>query len=113
MQSQDLLGIADVESLAFPEVYIAKCGGDLQKYFMTYFMEKKMLFITFYKALSSKEQIIFQNRFYFDNIGKFSYKISELLNGVLSQMDNYRFLYSNLNTYMGKSSIEKWNVFVP
>lgn len=64
-----------------------------------------MLFVTFYKNLASKEQIIFQNRFYFDNIGKFSYKISELLNGVLTQIDNYRFLYCNLNTCMGKSSI--------
>lgn len=72
-----------------------------------------MLFLTFYKSLNSKQQIIFQNRFYYDNIGKFSYKISELLSGVLSQVDNYRFIYCNLNTYTGKISIEKWNVFVP
>lgn len=72
-----------------------------------------MLFITFYKNLTSKDQIIFQNRFYYDNISKFSHKINEILNGVLSQVDTYKFLYSNLNTYMGKMAVEKWNVFVP
>ncbi len=76
-------------------------------------MEKRMLFVTFYKSLSSKDQIIFQNRFFFDNIGKFSYKISELLNGILSQIDNYRFIYCNMNTLTGKISIQKWNIFVP
>lgn len=76
-------------------------------------MEKKMLFVTFYKALSSKDQIIFQNRFYYDNIGKFSYKINEILNGLMSQIDAFKFLYCNLNTYTGKMAIEKWNVFVP
>ena len=93
-------------------MYINKNGED-QKYIMTYFMEKKMLFVTFYKALSSKEQIIFQNRFYYDNISKFSHKINEILNGILSQVDAYKFLYCNLNTYTGKMSMEKWNVFVP
>lgn len=72
-----------------------------------------MLFLTFYKAISTRDQVIFQNRFYFDNISKFSHKISELLSGVMSQNDPYKFLYCNMNTYMGKSSIEKWNAFAP
>ena len=80
---------------------------------MTYFSEKKMFFISFYKVLSNRQQIIFQNRFYYDNISKFSSKITDILGGILSQTDNYRFLYCNLNTYTGKIAIEKWQVFVP
>lgn len=72
-----------------------------------------MLFISFYRALASKEQIIFQNRFYYDNISKFSVKIADIMSGIMSHTDNYRFLYCNLNTYTGKVSIEKWQVFVP
>ncbi len=72
---------------------------------MTYFQEKKMLFVTFYKTLTTREQVVFQNRFYYDNIGKFSHKINELLSGILSQIDSYRFLYCNLNTFNGKISI--------
>jgi hypothetical protein len=64
-----------------------------------------MLFVTFYKALSSKDQIIFQNRFYFDNISKFSTKINDILLNITAQSDNYRFLYCNLNTFTGKMSI--------
>lgn len=72
-----------------------------------------MLFLTFYKQITDQDQIIFQNRFYHDNIDKFMYKITEVLNGVLIQSDAYKFIYSNLSTYTGKSSIEKWSSFVP
>lgn len=110
--SFDLLGLSEGESLAFPEVYIQK-NGEEQKYQVTFFLEKKMLFVTFYKVIASKEKVIFQNRFYYENIPRFNQKISETLNGVLSPIDNYRFLYTNLNTYTGKSSIEKWAIFTP
>lgn len=77
---------------------------------MSCFFERKMLFVTFYKALTSPEQLIFQNRFYHDNIDKFIFKITEIMNGVLAQTDMYRFIYSNLSTYTGKMSTsnDKW-----
>lgn len=50
---QDLLGLSESERVAFPEVYLT-INGEEQKYMMTYFLEKKMLFVTFYKSLTSK-----------------------------------------------------------
>ena len=64
-----------------------------------------MLFVTFYRNITNIDQIIFQNRFYHDNIDKFMYKINEIMNGVLAQTDIYKFLYSNLSTFTGKNSI--------
>lgn len=71
-----------------------------------------MLFLTFYRHLNSPEQLTFQNRFYHDNIDKFIFKITELMNGVLAQNDTYKFIYSNLSTYTGKmgTSNDKWCV---
>ena len=57
--------------------------------------------------------MIFQNRFYHDNTDKFAIKITEIYNNLLAQTDTYRFLYFNMSTFVGKSTIEKWNNFVP
>lgn len=72
-----------------------------------------MFFLTFYKSITRKEQIVFQNRFYHDNIEKFMPKIEMVLNRVVSQYDNYKFLYCNVSTFNGKSSIERWPLIVP
>lgn len=71
-----------------------------------------MLFVTFFKEINQKDQIVFQNRFYHDNIDKFMPKIELVLNKVLTQFDNYKFLYCNKNNYHGKLSIDKWLLLV-
>lgn len=69
-----------------------------------------MLFVTFYKEVSQPEQLHFQNRFYHDNIDKFIFKITDLMNGVLASTDMYKFIYSNLSTFTGKmgTNNDKW-----
>lgn len=111
-KSQDLLGIEEGEKLAFPIVYIKK-NGEEHKLYLSCFFEKKMLFLTFFNNITKTDQIIFQNKFYHDNTDKFTGKIAEIYNNLLTQNDIYKFLYSNLSTGMGKSTVEKWNVFSP
>ena len=72
-----------------------------------------MLFLTFFNNITKTDQIIFQNKFYHDNTDKFTGKIAEIYNNLLTQNDIYKFLYSNLSTGMGKSTVEKWNAFSP
>ena len=111
-KSEDLLGIEEADQLAFPSVYLKK-NDEEHKMYMSCFFEKKMLILTFFRNISSINQIQFQNKFYHDNTDKFAIKITEIYNNLLSQNDIYKFMYSNLSTYYGKCTIEKWNNFVP
>ena len=70
-----------------------------------------MVFLTFYRSISSLHQLTFLNRFYHDNTHKFSIKINEILSSLNSQTDNYRFLFLNNSTYIGKCTFKDWLVF--
>ena len=80
---------------------------------MSCFLEKSMFFITFYKSITQKDQIIFQNKFYHDNIDKFVPKIEVVVNKLVSQFDNYKFIYCNNSTFHGKMSIDRWLLISP
>ena len=80
---------------------------------MSCYFERKMLFVTLYRALNTVDQVNFQNRFYHDNIDKFTSKIRDLMTGVMAQSDPYKFIYCNNRTFTGKSSIDKWSLVVP
>lgn len=67
-----------------------------------------MLFITLYKANPGITQLVFQNRFYHDNADKFLMKVNEHLNTLLKPNDPYKFIFHNMETYAGKSSIKEW-----
>ena len=74
-KSEDLLGIEEADQLAFPPVYLRK-NDEEHKMYMSCFFEKKMLFLTFFRNISSINQIQFQNKFYHDNTDKFAIKIT-------------------------------------
>lgn len=80
---------------------------------MSCFLEKSMFFLTFYRSITQKDQIIFQNKFYHDNIDKFMPKIEVVINKLVSQFDNYKFLYCNNSTFHGKMSIDRWLLIAP
>ena len=80
---------------------------------MSCFLEKSMFFLTFYRSITQKDQIIFQNKFYHDNIDKFMPKIEAVINKLVSQFDNYKFLYCNNSTFHGKMSIDRWLLISP
>lgn len=69
-----------------------------------------MVFLTFYREISTLNQLIFTNRFFHDNTHKFSAKISEIMSNVISQNDNYRFLFMNLSTCVGKCTFKDWSL---
>ncbi len=69
-----------------------------------------MVFLTFYKEISALNQLIFANRFFYDNTHKFLVKINEIMTNVLGQNDNYRFLFFNENTCVGKCTFKDWAV---
>ena len=72
-----------------------------------------MVFLTFYKDVSTMNQIIFANRFFHDNTPKFSAKISEVMTTILNQNDSYRFLFANKSTCIGKCTFKDWNTIGP
>lgn len=67
------------------------------------------MFLTFYKDISTLNQLIFTNRFFHDNSHKFFSKISQTLSNFLNQADSYRFLFWNSSTFIGKCTFKDWN----
>jgi hypothetical protein len=57
------------------DVYLIRNGEEV-KCKINYFILKNMMFLTFYKDISTLSQIIFANRFFHDNSQKFFSKIS-------------------------------------
>jgi hypothetical protein len=55
-------------------------------------------------------QLIFANRFFHDNLHKFSAKISEILSNLSQQNDAYRFLFVNRSTYSSKCTFKDWSL---
>ena len=69
-----------------------------------------MVYLTFYKEVSTMKQLIFVNRFFHDNLHKFSVKISEKLVNLQNQSDVYRFLFINESTCVGKCTFKDWSL---
>ena len=75
------------------------------KYYLNYYSEQKMTYLTFYHKVNSLNQVKFQNRFFHDNNERFNKKLTDILSSILVQNENYRFLYCNSATGMGKSTL--------